>query len=60
MKKEKIEIITNLFEDSETRSIWNSEEDYYFSVVDVIGALTNSNNLREYWTILKVRLRNRS
>ncbi|MDO5003331.1 MAG: hypothetical protein Q4E39_03780 [bacterium] len=60
MKKEKIEIITNLFEDSETRSIWNSEEDYYFSVVDVIGALTNSNNLREYWPILKVRLRNRS
>ena len=56
MKKE---IITNLFEDSETRSIWNSEEDYYFSVVDVIGALTNSNNLRKYWPILKVRLKKR-
>ena len=58
MKKEKLETITNLFEDSEVRSIWNSEEeDYYFSVVDVIGALTNSNNPRKYWSVLKVRLK---
>ena len=49
MKKEKLETITNLFEDS--------EEDYYFSVVDVIGALTNSNNHRKYWSVLKVRLK---
>ena len=57
MKKEKLETITNLFEDSEVRNIWNSEEDYYFSVVDVIGALTNSNNHRKYWSVLKVRLK---
>ena len=31
MKQEKLEIITNLFEDKEIRSIWDSEkEDYYF------------------------------
>ena len=39
----KLETITNLFEGSEIRSIWDSEKcDYYFSVVDVIGALTDS------------------
>jgi len=37
MKEKKLETITNLFESSEIRSIWDSEkEDYYFSVVDVI------------------------
>ena len=39
----KLETISNLFEGNEIRSIWDSEkEDYYFSVVDVIGALTES------------------
>ena len=43
MKDNKLETITNLFEGREIRSIWDSEkEDYYFSVVDVISALTNS------------------
>ena len=42
MKDTKLETITNLFENNEIRSIWDSEqEDYYFSVVDVIRALTN-------------------
>ena len=37
MKENKLETITNLFENSTIRSIWNSEkEDYYFSVIDVI------------------------
>ena len=53
----KIDTITNLFEGSEIRSIWDSEkEDYYFSVVDVISALTRSNNPRNYWNMLKKRL----
>ena len=47
MKEEKLKTISNLFEGSEIRSIWDSEqEDYYFSVVDVIGALTDSVNPR--------------
>ena len=59
MKEKKLETITNLFENSEIRSIWDSEkEDYYFSVVDVIGALTNSENPRHYWAVLKSRLKN--
>ena len=50
--------ISNLFEGHEIRSIWDSEkEDYYFSVVDVIGALTDSPEPRKYWSVLKTRLK---
>ena len=43
MSKDKLETISNLFEDREIRSIWSVEkEEYYFSVIDVIGALTNN------------------
>lgn len=57
MKEEKLKTISNLFEGSEIRSIWDSEqEDYYFSVVDVIGALTDSVNPRDYWYKLKIRM----
>ena len=53
----KLETITKLFEGSEIRSVWDSEkEDYYFSVVDVIGALTDSDNPRNYWNMLKKRM----
>lgn len=53
----KLETLTNLFEGNEIRSIWDKEkEDYYFSVVDVISALTNSTNPRNYWNMLKSRL----
>lgn len=57
MDNNKLETISNLFEGSEIRSIWDSEkEDYYFSVVDIISALTESNNLRNYWNTLKRRM----
>ena len=57
MKETKLNTITKLFEGSEIRSVWNNdEEDYYFSVVDVIGALTDSPNPRNYWNMLKKRL----
>ena len=55
--KEKIKTISKLFEGMEIRSIWDSEkEEYYFSVVDVIKALTNSDNPRNYWNMLKKRM----
>ncbi len=57
MNKNKLETISNLFEGKEIRSIWDSEkEDYYFSVVDVIGALTNAIIPRNYWSDLKRKL----
>lgn len=53
MKENKLDTITNLFEGTEIRSIWDKEkEDYYFSIVDVIGALTNSAEPRKYWSVL--------
>ena len=58
MKDNKLETITNLFEDNTIRSVWDAEkEEYYFSVVDVIGALTNPQNARKYWSVLKLRLK---
>ena len=57
MKENKLDTITNLFEGSEIRSIWDSEkEDYYFSVVDVIGVLTESDDPSHYWRTLKARM----
>ena len=61
MEKTKLQTITNLFENNEIRSIWNSEEEeYYYSVVDVIAALTNSDyqKSRNYWKWLKGKLHN--
>lgn len=58
MKKNKLETITNLFENSTIRSVWDSEkEEYYFSVVDVINALANPKGARKYWSVLKSRLK---
>ena len=58
MKENKLNIITNLFKNNEIRSIWDSEkEDYYFSVVDIISALTESGDSRKYWSVLKTRLK---
>ena len=55
----KIETISNLFEGKEIRSVWDSEkEEYYFSVVDVIGVLTESPRPRKYWNSLKTKLNN--
>lgn len=53
----KLETISNLFENKEIRSIWDKEkEEYYFSVVDVIAALTESNDPAHYWRTLKSRM----
>ncbi len=58
INNDKLKTITNLFEGSEIRSIWDSEkEDYYFSVVDVIRALTESKEPRKYWSVFKTRLK---
>ena len=46
-----------LFEDNKIRSVWDNEkEEWYFSVVDVVGALTDSPNPRDYWYRVKKRM----
>lgn len=55
----KLETISNLFEGKEIRSVWDADkEEYYFSVVDVISALTDSKIPRNYWSDLKRKLLN--
>lgn len=36
------------------RGIWHDEQ-WFFSIVDIIGALTDSGNPRNYWSMLKAR-----
>ena len=46
-----------LFQDNKIRSVWDNEkEEWYFSVVDVVGALTDSSNPRDYWYRVKKRM----
>lgn len=55
MKKE---TAVKLFEQKQIRSVWNEEEEkWYFSIVDVVEALTESPNPRKYWSVLKTRLK---
>lgn len=47
-----------LFEGKQVRFVWDDEKQkYYFSVVDVIQVLTDSENPRKYWSVLKTRLK---
>lgn len=47
-----------LFENKQIRSVWNEDEEtWYFSIVDVIAALTDSPNPQVYWRVLKKRLK---
>ena len=47
-----------LFEGKKIRSTWDNEkEEWYFSVVDVVEALTDSTNPRRYWSDLKKKLK---
>ncbi|OFX20154.1 MAG: antirepressor [Bacteroidetes bacterium GWA2_31_9] len=46
-----------LFEQKQVRTIWDNEkEKWYFSIVDVVGILTDSPNPNNYWKVLKHRL----
>lgn len=53
-KKETIK----LFEEKKVRTVWDDEtEEWYFSIVDIIGILTDSEDPRNYWKVLKNRLK---
>ena len=51
-----------LYENQKIRSAWDNEkEEWYFSIVDVVGILTEQKDSRsaaKYWSVLKVRLKN--
>ena len=47
-----------LFEDKHVRTYWDEkEQQWYFSVIDVVEVLTNSSNPRDYWFKMKVRIK---
>ena len=43
-----------VFGAKQIRRIWHDEQ-WFFSIVDIIGALTDSDNPRNYWSMLKAR-----
>ena len=47
-----------VFESKQVRTLWNAEEEeWYFAVVDIVAILTDSNDARNYWYVLKNRLK---
>ena len=47
-----------VFEEKKVRTVWDSErEEWYFSIVDVVAVLTDSDNPRKYWSVLKTRMK---
>ena len=47
-----------LFQDQRVRVHWDNEsEKWFFSIIDIIGVLTESPNPRKYWSVLKTRLK---
>ena len=58
MNQDKMYLINKLFNDKTIRTIWDKEEEkYYVSVVDVVGAVADSNEPRKYWNWLKNKLK---
>jgi prophage antirepressor-like protein len=50
-----------LFEERKVRTIWNEDtEEWYFSIIDVIGILTESPDPKRYWSVLKTRIKKES
>ena len=46
------------YKDHEVRAVWDVEKStWWFSIVDIVGAITESPNPRKYWSVLKTRLK---
>ncbi len=54
-----IELDIKKIENSEIRRHWDENSNqYYFSIIDIIAIVTNSSDPRNYWKVLKSRLKN--
>jgi hypothetical protein len=52
------ETAIKLFEQNQIRSVWNDDEEkWYFSIIDVVQVLTESDRPRKYWSDLKTKLK---
>ncbi len=52
------ETAIKLFNERHIRTQWDDDQEkWYFSIVDVVGILTESENANNYWKVLKNRLK---
>ena len=58
MNQDKIYLINKIFNNETIRTVLDKEDEkYYISVVDIVGVLSESENPRNYWKVLKHRLK---
>ena len=58
MNQDKMHLVNKIFNNETIRTVWDKEEEkYYISIVDLVGALSESENPRKYWNKLKQRLK---
>lgn len=51
-------ISLRIYKDHEVRAIWSDDsQEWFFAVVDIIAAITESESPRKYWSVLKLRLK---
>ncbi len=58
MNQDKMHLVNKIFNNETIRTVWDKEsEKYYISVVDIVGVVSESDNPRNYWKVLKYRLK---
>ena len=58
MNQDKMYLVNKIFKNETIRTVWDKEDEkYYISVVDIVGVVSESDNPRNYWKVLKHRLK---
>ncbi len=58
MNMDKMHLINKMFNNETVRTVWDNEQEKYFiCVVDIVGVISESDNPRNYWKVLKHRLK---
>ena len=54
MNQDKMHLINKIFNNETIRTIWDKEQEkFYISVIDIVGIVSESDNPRNYWKVLK-------
>ena len=58
MNQDKMHLVNKIFNNETIRTVWDKEQEKYFiSVVDIVSAISESNNPQTYWRVLKKRIK---
>jgi len=58
LNQDKIHLVNKIFNNETIRTVWDKEKEKYFiSVVDIVSVVSESDNPRNYWKVLKHRLK---